>query len=187
MSKKKKKKSTPETGSSEQKQTSASGGNSSRRVALGLLLAGGAVFVYAAVSPGSGPSKTVVPPTARTEPAEQRNEKEYNYFESAEAGKPFPRTLPATDFANPGIAKTYRIAGLIPEVLVQQPCLCGCDNKSDDHKSLLDCYKDDHASHCAVCLKEVILADNMTREGKTPKEIREAILDGAYSNVPIGN
>ena len=90
-------------------------------------------------------------------------------------------------FANPGIAKTYRIAGLIPEVLVQQPCLCGCDNKSDDHKSLLDCYKDDHASHCAVCLKEVILADNMTREGKTPKEIREAILDGAYSNVPIGN
>jgi len=34
----------------------------------------------------------------------------------------------------------------IPEVLVQQPCLCGCNLQREGHGSLLDCFIDDHAS-----------------------------------------
>ena len=185
---KKRRNSTLETTSSNQTHTTgASSINFSRWIALGVLLAGSTVFLYATMSPGGSSTKTVVPAVTQTEPDEQNNEQEFNYFDSAEAGKPFSRTLPATDFMNPAISKAYRIAGLIPEVLVQQPCLCGCDNPSDDHQSLLDCYKDDHASHCAVCIKEVLYADSRTRDGMSPKEIRNEILKGAYSSVPIGD
>ncbi len=34
-----------------------------------------------------------------------------------------------------------------------------------------------------VCLKEVLLADRMTKEGKTPRQIREAIIKGEWQTA----
>jgi hypothetical protein len=66
------------------------------------------------------------------------------YHLSAEAAKPYPRTLPPTLFAIPPVARAYEIAQRIPGVLAQQPCYCWCDKFG--HGSLLDCYASDHGA-----------------------------------------
>src|SRR5262245_9387976 len=168
------------------------GGNAVRWVAIGVLVAGGAVFLFASLknAPTSSPVSTAAadhghehPPAAKDPGQTQK----FRYFEDPAEAHPLPVTLPPTQFINKGISNTYRIAKEIPEVLAQQPCLCGCDNTSDDHRSLLDCYVDDHASHCMVGMKEAVLAEQMIDAGKSAKEIREAILEHKFSEVSIGN
>jgi len=66
------------------------------------------------------------------------------FHASAEAAKPLPKTLPASKFEIPAVARAYAIAQRIPGVLAQQPCYCWCDKFG--HGSLLDCYKTDHAA-----------------------------------------
>lgn len=166
------------------------GGGLGRLVAAGVLVLGGGFFAYAilggeSTSPSSPGASATVSSAAASRPA--TSPRQYRYYDSAEEAKPFPVTLPPTSFPNRGIANAYSIAKEIPGVLAQQPCLCGCDNQSDDHASLLDCYKDDHASTCAICLKEAVLARRMTDEGESAAAIREAILRHEYSDVPIGN
>ena len=168
------------------------GGNAVRWVAIGVLVLGGAFFVFASLKNGGSTSSTVSTvadhghdhaPAAKDPGQTQK----FRYFEDPAEAHPLPVTLPPTQFINKGIANSYRIAKEIPEVLAQQPCLCGCDNTSDDHRSLLDCYVDDHASTCLVCMKEAVLAEQMIDAGKSAKEIREAILEHKFSEVSIGN
>ena len=66
------------------------------------------------------------------------------YFATAEAAKPYPRTLSPTLFAIPPVARAYETALRIPGVLAQQPCYCWCDKFG--HGSLLDCYASDHGA-----------------------------------------
>jgi hypothetical protein len=168
------------------------GGSMARLVAIGLLVLGGGFFAYAILggqSSSSSSSGSVIEDSSSAPSAAsqtQRPQRRFRYYDSPEAAKPLPVTLPPTDFRNPGIANTYAIAKEIPEILAQQPCLCGCD-QSDNHASLLDCFADEHAATCAVCMKEAILAKQMTEAGKAAAEIREAILRHDFSNVSIGN
>lgn len=161
-------------------------GNPSRNVALALLAAGAGVFLYAIATtrsepPAASSSQRAAPTTtsART--------RAYRFFESAEAAKPLPVTLSPSRFRDPIVAASYTIAQEIPEVLAQQPCLCGCDNPSDDHRSLLDCYADEHAATCMVCVKEAVYASRMTDAGRSPDWIRESILRHEFSTVDLGN
>jgi hypothetical protein len=56
------------------------------------------------------------------------------------------------------------------------PCYCHCD-EGFGHKSLHSCFVDDHASHCAVCVDEALLAYKLQTEGGlTPEQIRERIV-----------
>lgn len=67
-----------------------------------------------------------------------------HYFNSvAEAGE-LPRIVPAERFAIPVVAKAYRVAAGMREVLVQQPCYCYCDKMG--HGSLVDCFATDHGA-----------------------------------------
>ena len=66
------------------------------------------------------------------------------YYKSAAEAKPLPKTLPPAMFSEPAIAKAYRIAQEIPEVLAQQPCYCYCNRMG--HKGLLDCHRDNHSA-----------------------------------------
>jgi hypothetical protein len=43
------------------------------------------------------------------------------------------------------------------------------------HKSLYSCFEDDHASHCATCVNEALLAAKLEKEGKTAPQIRDRI------------
>ena len=67
------------------------------------------------------------------------------FHKDPEDAKPFPRLVPASYYwSQPLVARAYRIAAAMPEVLAQQPCYCYCDQVG--HGSLLDCYASDHGA-----------------------------------------
>jgi len=71
----------------------------------------------------------------------------------------------------------YIAAREIPRTLAQLPCYCHCD-KGFGHKSLHSCFVDDHASHCAVCIDEAIVALRLEKqEGLKPEQVRERIIE----------
>jgi hypothetical protein len=176
----------------EEQHPSKNGGSAARWVAIGILILGSAFFLYASLSegpdtPASSTSAASAGHDHSASAMDPGQTQKFRYFEDPAEAHPLPVTLPPSQFINKGIANSYRIAKEIPEVLAQQPCLCGCDNTSDDHRSLLDCYIDEHASTCLVCMKEAVLAEQMIDAGKSAKEVREAILEHKFSEVSIGN
>jgi len=70
----------------------------------------------------------------------------------------------------------YRAVREIPVTIAQLPCYCHCD-RGFGHKSLYSCFEDEHASHCAVCVNEALLALHLERDEKlTPAQIRDHII-----------
>jgi len=104
------------------------------------------------------------------------------HYASEREAQPLPATMSAKLFSDPKLARIYEIAQRIPAILAQQPCYCYCD-RGHGHRSLLDCQRDDHSAGCAVCRKEVLLADRMARMGLTAKEIRSSIIKGDWKQV----
>jgi Protein of unknown function with PCYCGC motif len=99
---------------------------------------------------------------------------------------PLPDTLDPRQFADPETQNIYALAAKEKAVLYQQPCYCRCD-KEVGHKSLLDCYVDDHASHCVLCKKEAAFAYGETQAGKTAEAIRKEIMDGKWKTVNLSD
>lgn len=66
------------------------------------------------------------------------------FHPSAEAARPLPKILPPEQFSIPVVARAYRAAQRIPEVLAQQPCYCWCDKYG--HGSLVDCFATEHGA-----------------------------------------
>jgi len=89
------------------------------------------------------------------------------------------RNLPPTLAPQKFAGKTrlaYQAVAQIPKTIAQLPCYCHCD-EGHGHKSLHSCFVDDHASHCAVCVEEALLAYRLQTEGGlTPEQIRERII-----------
>jgi len=83
-------------------------------------------------APGAVPAST--PDTGRTP---------HFHATLAEAGV-LPAILSAEQFSIPIVAKAYRAAAKIREVLAQQPCYCYCDKIG--HGSLVDCFATDHGA-----------------------------------------
>ena len=86
------------------------------------------------------------------------------YYNRAEDAMPFPATLEPASFKGADVREAYQTAKEMPQVLVQQPCYCYCQRKG--HRSLLDCFKTDHAASCNICVKEALLAGQMHRQQK---------------------
>jgi hypothetical protein len=98
------------------------------------------------------------------------------------------------------VSEAYRFAAANPDALKNVPCYCGCG--SAGHTSNLSCYVkevkpsgeivfDQHALGCSICVDITQDVMKMTRDGKSPKEIRAAI-DKTYSqygpsNMPAAN
>ena len=107
------------------------------------------------------------------------------YHASAAAARPLPRTMPASDFRDrPLVARAYQIASEIPAVLAQQPCYCHCDREFG-HTSLLDCFTSTHTAGCGICMGETFFTYQMTREGKSPAAIRQAIIRGDWKTAHV--
>jgi hypothetical protein len=102
----------------------------------------------------------------------------FPFYFSAEEAQPFPNVVPVAYVPSGYPAHAYRVAEEIPGVLAQQPCFCECRNIG--HKSLLFCYASHHAAGCTICVQEALLAKQMTNAGKTPSEIRTAIIKGRW-------
>lgn len=80
--------------------------------------------------------------------------------------------------ADPYVESAYRAARKLPDVLDKLFCYCYCAlNPNFRHKSLLTCYVDDHGSKCGICMREAVLARQMTSEGKTPAQIAKDFED----------
>ena len=96
------------------------------------------------------------------------------HFEHAPSRSTLGPTLPPDQFT--GLVRdAYRAAREIPQTIAQMPCYCHCD-RGMGHKSLYSCFEDDHASHCAVCVNEALLALKLEREKLTPAQIRDKIV-----------
>jgi hypothetical protein len=78
------------------------------------------------------------------------------YYGRAEDAMPFPATLAPASFKRVDVRETYQTAREIPGVLAQQPWYCYGQRKG--HRSLLDCFKTDHAASCNICVRESLLA-----------------------------
>ena len=106
-------------------------------------------------------------PTAKTMPA--------HYTEAPNRASLGP-TLEPERFT--GLVRdAYRAVRETPQMIAQMPCYCHCD-RGMGHKSLYSCFEDDHASHCAVCVNEALLAHKLEKEGKlTPAQIRDRIVE----------
>ena len=93
--------------------------------------------------------------------------------------------LPGSMPAHPTIQTAYKAAARIPNVLHQLPCYCHCDRPPTNHNSLHSCFESEHGAHCAMCMKEAILAERETRAGKTPKQIRQEIISGRQNEIDL--
>lgn len=85
------------------------------------------------------------------------------------------QVMPAARYAStPGVAEVYEYAAAIPEVLDGMFCYCEC-LRNFNHYSLLECFMNDHAAACDICLREAILAYQMTSQGDQLDAIREEV------------
>ena len=97
------------------------------------------------------------------------------FMDASQVGD-LPPTLPAGNFFGKA-REAYAAAKEIPGTLAQLPCYCYCD-KAFGHKSLHTCFVDDHASQCAVCVDEALLAYRLQKEEKkTPEQVRQIIIE----------
>jgi hypothetical protein len=97
-------------------------------------------------------------------------------YQSVEQIDKLEPTLPPAQFVGKARA-AYQAAKEIPRTLAQLPCYCECD-QAFGHKSLQSCFVDDHASQCAVCVDEALLAYKLRKEDKlTPDQIRAVIIE----------
>jgi uncharacterized protein with PCYCGC motif len=95
-----------------------------------------------------------------------------------------PPTMDPSIYTDKLVFNAYVVAGRVKQVLYQQPCYCHCD-RAHGHASLLDCFVGQHGSGCGTCIKEAFYSYEQTRKGKTPAQIREAIIRGDWEKVDV--
>jgi|SRR5271169_6771267 len=151
------------------------------------VLAAAAIFSFAVAGFGIGFLRAQQSSDHSAAQAQSANDANKNDVPAYHANPPsglLPATLDPKVF--PGVLNQniYALAAKEKPVLYQQPCYCHCDREVG-HTSLLDCYVDKHASVCAVCKMEAVYAYEQTKLGKTPAEIREAIIQGKWKEVDL--
>ena len=138
-----------------------------------LLLAGSVVVFYAGRSPQPDQvSSTDHHSMAHAAPTEGATPRIPAYQSASQTLEP---TLSPSQFVGQA-RQAYQVAKEIPQTLAELPCYCECD-KAFGHKSLHTCFVDTHASQCAVCVDEALLAYRLQKEEKlTPAQVRARII-----------
>jgi hypothetical protein len=93
-----------------------------------------------------------------------------------------PATLNPDLFTDPVVQNAYVVAAKIKKALYQQPCYCHCD-RSQGHKSLLDCFASKHGSVCGTCMYEDFYTFEQLGKGKSAAQIRAAIIRGEWKSL----
>jgi len=156
-------------------------GASMRSNGIGKLLGGVALFGFAlglVVAPQLASSKVPQEPDAAPSasyldvPA---------YHAQAPKGE-LPATMNPVLFTDPVVQNAYAVAAKVKSALYQQPCYCHCD-RSQGHKSLLDCFASKHGSGCGTCIYEDFYTYEQSAKGKTAAQIRAGIIKGEWKSV----
>jgi Protein of unknown function with PCYCGC motif len=83
--------------------------------------------------------------------------------------------LPASTWGDDmRLVRAYEAAHDMPAVFDGLYCYCQC-KENMGHRSLLTCYRSEHAASCDICLTEGTMAARMHRQGATLRQIRDAI------------
>jgi len=77
----------------------------------------------------------------------------------------------------------YELAAKVPNVIYQQPCYCYCDRMG--HKSLHSCFEKTHGAQCLTCMKELYYSYQMTKQHKTPAQVRKSIIAGEWKQIDL--
>jgi hypothetical protein len=80
--------------------------------------------------------------------------------------------------------EVYKEAAQIPNVLYQLPCYCRCD-RALGHTSLHSCFEGTHGAICSTCAQEGAYAYRMTKQGRTPQQIRAGIERKEYESIDL--
>jgi hypothetical protein len=96
------------------------------------------------------------------------------YYEVPPAAAELPPVVAPSRFAGKA-REAYEAVKQIPVTIAQLPCYCHCD-RGMGHKSLHSCFEDDHASHCAICVDEALMAYRLQKEGLSAGQIRKQII-----------
>ena len=86
------------------------------------------------------------------------------------------KVLDPQGFSRSEVRHGYWVATQIPEVLNKLYCWCGCENRGI-HRSNLQCFEDEMAEDCPVCLGTAEIAYDMTRRGITDAAKMQAAVD----------
>jgi uncharacterized protein with PCYCGC motif len=103
------------------------------------------------------------------------------YHAQAPKGE-LPETMNPDLFTDLVVQNAYAVAAKIKKTLYQQPCYCHCD-RSQGHKSLLDCFASKHGSGCGTCIYEDFYAFEQSAKGKSAARIRAGIIKGEWKSV----
>ena len=148
-----------------------------------LLIVGGVLLIIAVVLVINSARNTTVAPATETAdhshsaPPAATVEKDSipAHYEEPPSVKSLGPTLPPEQFFG-SAREAYTVVREIPQTIAQLPCYCQCD-RGMGHKSLYSCFVDDHASHCAVCVNEALLAYRLEKKEKlTAAQIRDRIV-----------
>lgn len=86
--------------------------------------------------------------------------------------------------SDPKMSTVYGRANESRKVLYQLPCYCKC-TKYLHHASLLNCYREKHATTCEICQKEAIYAFEQSKKGQTVEQIRQDVIKGSWKDVNV--
>jgi hypothetical protein len=103
-------------------------------------------------------------------------------FHAQAAKGDLPATMSPDLFTDPVVQNAYAVAAKVKSALYQQPCYCHCD-RSQGHKSLLDCFASKHGSGCGTCIYEDFYTYEQSRKGKTAAQIRAGIIKGEWKTL----
>jgi hypothetical protein len=94
--------------------------------------------------------------------------------------------LAITGLTSPAQKESYKAAAKVPNVLYQEPCYCHCDRHAG-HTSLRSCFEGTHGANCGTCMAEALYSYKKTKEGWSPKMIRDGILRGEFQQMDLQN
>jgi hypothetical protein len=120
-------------------------------------------------------------PQEATSPKSAADESVPAFHAEAPQGE-LPATMNPDLFTEPVVQNAYAVAAKIKKALYQQPCYCHCD-RSQGHKSLLDCFASKHGSGCGTCIYEDFYTYEQLGKGKTAAQIRAAIIKGEWKST----
>jgi uncharacterized protein with PCYCGC motif len=93
-----------------------------------------------------------------------------------------PATLDPDLFTDPVVQNAYAVAARVKKALYQQPCYCHCD-RSQGHKSLLDCFASKHGAGCGTCIYEDLYTFEQSGKGKSAAQIRAGVIRGEWKSL----
>lgn len=153
-------------------------------IVVGIIaLAAAALIITRSKGDPSTTSRTSVPSSSPGAPSNTSSAPHSRVpaYQSASETRNLGPTLAPSQFIGK-VREAYKAAKEIPKTLAQLPCYCHCD-QSFGHKSLHSCFEDNHASQCAVCVDEALLAYRLEKEQRlTPEQVRKIIIEKYLSD-----